>query len=285
MSSLEIGLCWGTLVQASLPELIEAAGRHGFPTLAVRPDTFLNTVAAGTDGAVTAERNLRRQLRDAGVRVQVIDAIGAGLPGGRAAEPTHAGGIVAGSMETCLRVAEALEAPIVNVCHYPYYEGGEIVLQEMIDTVGAISRAAAARGVRIVLEFVPNTGIPDLGNALAIVSGVGMSNCGIMLDPWHLSRSGGTVEDVRALPTGAIGGLQLDDRTPPPPNSAYVPMTGRDLPGEGQLPLIEIVHAALANNPALTAEVEVFSEELRQLPIDAAALRVRRAVDRWCAGL
>lgn len=280
MSGLEIGLCWGTLVQASLPELIEAAGRHGFPTLAVRPDTFLDTVSAGTDTAI-----LRRHLRDAGVRVQVIDAIGAGLPGGRAAEPTHAGGVVAGSMETCLRVAEALAAPIVNVCHYPYYEGGAVVLQEMIDSVGAISRAAEARGVRIVLEFVPNTGIPDLANALAIVSGVAMANCGIMLDPWHLSRSGGTVEDVRALPAGTIGGLQLDDRTPPPPGSAYVPMTGRDLPGEGQLPLIDIVHAALANNPNLTAEVEVFSEELRQLPVDTAALRVRRAVDAWRARL
>lgn len=280
MSNLEIGLCWGTLVQASLPELIETAGCHGFPTLAVRPDTFLDTVAAGTD-----VNNLRRHLRDAGVRVQVIDAIAAGLPGGRAAEPTHAGGVVAGSVETCLRVAEALEAPIINVCHYTYFEGGAVELQEMIDTVGAISRAAETRGLRIVLEFVPGTGIPDIANALAIVTGVGMRNCGIMLDPWHLSRSGGTVEDVRALPAGAIGGLQLDDRTPPPPDSAYVPMTGRDLPGEGQLPLIDIVHAALANNPNLTAEVEVFSEELRQLPIDAAASRIKRAVDKWRAGL
>ena len=61
-------------------------------------------------------------------------------------------------------------------------------------------------------------------------------------------------------------------------------MTGRDLPGEGDLPLREIALAALENNPALTAELEVFSEELRSLSVDDAAKRVRAAVDAWLDG-
>jgi|SRR5579863_7826968 len=280
MDGLEIGLCWGTLVQATLPELIEAAGRHGFPTLSVRPDIFLDTVAGG----VTAKM-LRQMLRDAGVRVQVIDAISAGLPGGRPAAPSHPGGMVVGSAETCLFVAEELEAPIINICHYGDWQGGPVLLPEMIDAVSTISRDAAARGKRIVMEFVPDTGIPSIHDALAIVRGVGMDNCGILLDPWHLSRNGGTVEDIRNLPPHTIGAFQLDDRTLPPPGTAYVPMTGRDLPGEGELPLIELCKAALANNPELTAEVEVFSEELRGLVVDAAAARVRQAIDKWRAAL
>ena len=58
-------------------------------------------------------------------------------------------------------------------------------------------------------------------------------------------------------------------------------MTGRSLPGEGELPLGEIIAAALANNPAITIELEVFSEELREMPLDAAAARVASAVEVW----
>jgi sugar phosphate isomerase/epimerase len=280
MPELEIGVCWGTLRQANLVEIIDAAGRHGFPTLSVRPDMFLDALEQGFD-----EKALRLRMRDAGVRVQVIDAISAGLPGGRTPEPTHPGEVVASSAETCMRTAEALKAPVVNLCHYTYFDGGPVMLSEMIDTAGAISREAAARGLRIVMEFVPNTGIPSIGDALAIARGVAMTNCGVLLDPWHLARSGGTVDDIRRLPTGLIGGFQLDDRKPPAPGEPYLPMTGRELPGEGELPLWELTHAALMNNPALTAEVEVFSAELRNLSIDAAAARVRAAVDKWRAGL
>lgn len=280
MRKLEIGLCWGTLEKASLVELIEAAGRHGFPTLSLRPDMVLDAMAQGL-----GETALRRRLGDAGVRVQVIDAISAGLPGGRAAAPTHPDGVVSSSTETCLRVAEVVEAPILNLCHYSYFEGGPVMLPEMIDAVGAISHEAARQGRRVVMEFVPHTGIPTIGDALAIMRGVNLENCGILLDPWHLARSGGTLDDVRALPPGAIGAFQLDDRTAPPPGAPYVPMSGRDLPGEGELPLIDLCRAALANNPDLTAEVEVFSQELRDLSVDAAAARVKAAVTAWRAGL
>jgi sugar phosphate isomerase/epimerase len=60
-------------------------------------------------------------------------------------------------------------------------------------------------------------------------------------------------------------------------------MTGRLLPGEGELPLGEIVSAALANSPALTIEVEVFSEELGAMTADAAAARTAAAVAAWRA--
>ena len=61
--SLEIGLCWGTLQNASLTGLIEAAGRHGFPTLSIRPDMVRACLENGTSAAA-----LRRHLADAGVR-------------------------------------------------------------------------------------------------------------------------------------------------------------------------------------------------------------------------
>lgn len=275
---LKIGLCWGTLLNASLPELIEAAGRHGFPTLSIRPDTVLACIEGGV-----SEAGLRRLLADAGVRVQVIDALAGGMPGMEAATAAAraAGRPGPASEDTCFAVAEIVGSPMVNVSLF----GGEPAsLDALAEAIGATSRRAAARGLGIVLEFVPGTTIPDIGFARAIAERCGEPNCRILLDPWHLVRSGGTLADVLALPAGMLGAFQLDDWRTPEPGAAYVPMTGRDLPGEGELPLHALTRAALANNPALTAEVEVFSEELRGLSIDAAAARVAKAVATWRDG-
>lgn len=276
---LEIGLCWGTLINASLTELIDAAARHGFTTLSVRPDSIVGLLNDGM-----SDKALRRRLRDAGVRIRVIDALGGGLPGmdARTALSIAQGNTAPADEATCFRTAEAVECPMINVSLF----GGDPVPQhELADAIGAVSRRAAKHGFDMVLEFVPGTAIGDIHVARAIVEQCGASNCRILLDPWHLARSGGTLEDVMALPQGMIGSVQLDDRTPPEPGAPYVPMSGRDLPGEGQLPLHDIVRAALANNPGLTAEVEVFSEELRAMPTDEAASRVACAVAAWRAAL
>jgi sugar phosphate isomerase/epimerase len=272
MRHIEVGLCWGTLENASLLELIEAAGAHGFSTLSVKPRMVISTLQHELDAAA-----LRRRLDDAGVRVQVIDAIGGDLPGATVGGAT---GWDPAPAAMCFRAAEEVGAPIVNICHFKFV-GEPPGLAEMTDAVGAITRDAASRGLRVVLEFVPDSGIPDLSFAMAIVKGVKLPNCGVLVDPWHLARTGGTVDDLRGLPSGAIGAFQLDDRTAPPAGTPYVPRTGRDLPGEGELPLRDIALAVLDNNPTLTAEVEVFSDELRSLSTDEAARRVRASVDAW----
>lgn len=272
-----IGLCWGTIHRANLLGTIELAARHGFPTLQIPPDIYFAVRDAGTSDAA-----LRKRLADAGVKVRLIDAVTAGMPG-LPTEPVTFRGVIMPRHDaaTCLQVNDALEAPLLNLSHYL---GQPAPLADMAEAVGAISRLAAARGVTLTLEFVPDSGIRSLGEAHEIAVASGEANCTVHLDTWHLSRSGGTAADIAALPPGAIGAFQLSDRVPPPPGTRYVPMTGRLLPGEGEMPLREIVRAALANSPGLTIETEVFSEELAGLDSDAAASRVAEAVRRWQAG-
>jgi sugar phosphate isomerase/epimerase len=273
----EVGLCWGTIHKASLVETIEVAARHGFPTLQVPPGIYLDAIEAGFD-----DRTLRRRLSDAGVRVRLIDCISANIPG-MPTDPIIFKGQVMPRFDaaSCIAVAEALEAPLVNISHYL---GKPVPLEEMAEAVGKVCRQAAERGVAIVLEFVPDSGIRSIYEAQAIVDVCGEPNCSIQLDTWHLARTGGSAADIRALPANAIGAFQLSDRIEPPPGTTYVPMTGRLLPGEGALPLGEIVQAALANSPELTLEVEVFSEELNELPVDSAAARTAAAVRGWREG-
>jgi hypothetical protein len=93
------------------------------------------------------------------------------------------------------------------------------------------------------------------------------------------------VDDVRRLPPGAIANIQISDRTPLLPGSVYTPMTGRQIPGKGRLPLRALMAAALANSPDATADIEALNEEFRDLPIGEAAALLAAAVQDWRATL
>jgi sugar phosphate isomerase/epimerase len=267
----EIGLCWGTVSPATLVETIEAAARHGFPAITVDPVLYFDGLAAGLDAA-----GLRRRLADAGVRVRVIDGIWTGIAG-LPSEPVRVGDNLMQRFDAaqCLEVAEALEAPLISFGHYL---GDPVPRAAIAEGVGAACRLAARSGVAIVLEFILESGMPSIAEAQAVAVECGESNCGVLVDTWHWSRTGATLGDIRALPKGAIKAGQLNDRIPPPPGTPYVPMSGRLLPGEGELPLAGIIAACLANNPEVTFEVEVFNAELKALSPDAAAERTAAAV-------
>jgi sugar phosphate isomerase/epimerase len=147
-----------------------------------------------------------------------------------------------------------------------------------------MGRRAAAHGLQISLEFIPGTGMPDLVTANEIVELAGEPNLGVLFDTWHFVRSGSTLEQLRALPPGRINALQISDRIPPPPGAAYVPMSGRLFPGEGEQPLDEILKLVFANNASITAEIEVFSADLSAMPVAAAAEHAAQAIRTWLAG-
>jgi sugar phosphate isomerase/epimerase len=278
---MDIGLGCGMFLDSTLPELIEIAARHGFPHISARPWAFTAALETGH-----SEQSLRRLLKDAGVRVTMMDALTKGMPGVhsppifdeaiRATLPPDA--LAPPDQETCLRSAEVLEAPYVNVS---LFRGARVPLPQMADAVGDLCRRAAMRGIAVTLEFYPDSGLPDLEFAREVVVACGESNCAITLDVWHLARSGGTVQDIRRLPPGVIAGIQLSDRIAPLPGAPYVPFQGRLFPGEGELPLGEIIRAALDNSPLIRAEIEVLDQELRSLSADAVAARTTAALARW----
>lgn len=273
-----IGLCWGTINQANLIEMIEAAARHGFPTISVTPGIYHEALDAGFDAAA-----LRRRLADAGVRVRVVEGISTGFPGQPTGPISYRGRLLKRhDAAACIAVAEAVGAPFVSATHY---QGDPTPLATIAEVAGEACRLAGERGIGVTLEFIPGSAIPDVAAGRTVVEMSGEANCTIMVDTWHLVRSGGTAADVRALPAGMVGTFQLADRIEPAPGAAYVPMSGRSLPGEGDLPLAEMVAAAVENNPDLTLELEVFSEELAVMTPDAAAARTAAAVEAWRTAL
>lgn len=266
MDDFPVGLCWLTLPSAGFIDLVELAARFDFRTLAIGPKLVLDRLEAGDTPA-----QLRRRLSDAGVRVAYVDAITSGLPGLAACDPP-------GDPKTCFDCAEMLEAPMANVAHY---RGQTPDFDELVDGVGAMCRDAARRGLKLGLEPIPKSGFPDLAFTERLVVASGEDNCGMIFDPTHWSRAGSTLADIDALAPGRIIGFQLCDITP---SRKLEPSHGfftRDLPGEGELPLWQVTEAVLANNPALTIELEALTLELRDLPPEAGAMRCREAMQAW----
>jgi sugar phosphate isomerase/epimerase len=279
----EIGLGCANLLQLTLPEFIDTAERAGFGRITVRPYAFARALDDGWSAS-----DLRRRLADAHIAVTMVDALTHALPGMRDVSGLGADVLARLPPEvldppdeaTCFRTATELGAPVLNVTHYM---GDPVPLDVMADAVGDVSRRAAPRGLRLCLEFIPDTGIPDLPFAQALVEACGEPNVAILLDVFHLDRSGGTVDDVRRLPPDAIAGIQLSDRTRPVPGTGHVPLGGRQLPGEGEMPLRDLLAAALDNSPTATVDLEVLNDELRTLPAHEAAARLAATADAWRA--
>jgi len=263
-----IGLCWGTAIGTPLEPLIDAAGGAGLGAVTLTAGMYEASRARG----MSAEQ-LRARLADNGVRVHAIDPLIGVLPGTpKPAEvPAENRAFFEFTEERCYEAAAALEAETINLAHFG---GRPVAQQEFIDCLGPLAERAARRGVRLTLEFLPESAIPDLAAAQRIVAAVGSKNLTLMLDTWHFARSGGTLAQLQAVPRGLIGGLQISDRREPPPGTAYTPMGGRLLPGEGEIPLVSLLRCLLAREPGLTVAVEVFSDELKALPAHEIAARV-----------
>jgi sugar phosphate isomerase/epimerase len=249
-------LCALTVRQASLPELIDVAGDAGYASITTSPVH----VAASK----TSLSSLRRRCDEAGVTIGYLDGLSTPLPG-----------ITEGvSEDVFFEQAEMLGTRLVNVVHY----GGDPMVEhaEMVDALGALADRAARRALSLVVEFIPGTAIPDLPVAIELVRAVDRANLRILLDTWHLGRSGGgpdlLVDDVPAL----VGAVQVSDRTREQDRQPYVPMSGRYLPGEGELPLAAMLRPVLAAHPRMPVGVEVINDELRAMtPREAATVAHR----------
>ena len=109
----------------------------------------------------------------------------------------------------------------------------------------ACCAAAEAAGIGIALEFHSYSPVRSLAQALRIVEENGYQGAGLVVDTLHFDR-GGQPGDLAGLPEGRLRFVQLADAPatrPAPQDLRREARTGRLYPGEGQLPLFEILDA------------------------------------------
>ncbi len=96
----------------------------------------------------------------------------------------------------------------------------------------------------------------------------------MLLDTWHLARGGGRLEDLTDDDLALVGGVQLSDRSPEQSSEPYVARKGRKIPGDGALPLARLTSDLRRLHPDLPIGIEVLSDEIDDLGLDAGARRL-----------
>lgn len=134
-------------------------------------------------------------------------------------------------------------------------------------------------GIKVVCEFLPIFPLNTLSMAAEIVATSKATNGGVLIDNLHLSRSGASVDDVRAMPTELFPYLQICDAPAERPGDfgglLDEALNRRLCPGEGFLPIVELLQAV----PDVPLSFEVRSKFLRDIadPVERAKYLLRFA--------
>jgi sugar phosphate isomerase/epimerase len=149
-----------------------------------------------------------------------------------------------------LDVLAELGAPRINVVSL------DPDLGRTFDQLGALTELGAQRNIETDVEPVPGLTIGDLPTAVAALEHVGRPDSRLLIDTMHLVRSGSCAADLLALDPEHIGYAQLNDTTLAPRIDNYMEeaMYERMVPGEGELPLLDILSAL---PPDIVIELEV----------------------------
>ncbi|HTW03792.1 MAG TPA: sugar phosphate isomerase/epimerase [Streptosporangiaceae bacterium] len=172
-------------------------------------------------------------------------------------------------------------------------------LTRLSERFAELTRIAAPYGVRPLIEFMAYKTVRTLDDAVAIAARSGGG--GVLLDALHIRRCGADIGQVARIDPVLLGYVQLCDAPLEPPGEADLPgdwvlprgqtpdggaaaleaRAGRLLPGEGALPLTELLSVLPAAIP-VAVEAPRLSLRDRLTPAQFAA-RARRSLDQVLA--
>jgi sugar phosphate isomerase/epimerase len=182
-----------------------------------------------------------------------------------------------------IRIVPQMDWALINtVLAFAQQFGATRMLVADNDPVSARSKVSLAQlaeralpyGVMPHVEFMPWTCAPNLVAAQERVAGI--ANCAVLLDSFHLVRSGGQVEELQHGDP-QIGYLQLCDIGGPIPKMDEILREARSarlFPGEGDIDLLRL----LQRLPDIAISLEVPADALRDAGW-TAEMRARRAMD------
>ena len=263
--SRPISLAHLTVLDTTPPELVAVAAAAGFRSIGIRltatPSVGVPPYDMLHEGPML--RETLERMADTGVSVLDTEFL--------RFEPDQPVGIPEGFLEVSAR----LGAKHVLVMSAEPDEA------RTIDRFGDLCDRAAQYGLHVGLEFAVYTGVRTLAHAAQIVGKAKRANASVLVDALHFSRSGGIPAHIRAADPSLFRYAQICDASldmPGPtdtPNLIREARTGRLLPGEGVLPLAELVAALPAGAPLA---IEAPCRATAELPALERARRAYRAM-------
>jgi sugar phosphate isomerase/epimerase len=267
LSKLPLALAWGTL-RAPFPERVAAAAGAGFRRIGLMIGEYLALRAAGWSDAA-----LQEVLDEHSVAISEVEVLF-----GFAAPPGPAGvaerpGLVYNDPElerAAFHLADVFAVPTVQAAGT---FSAPPPAADAAQAFGLLCDRAAAHGLRVALEFVPYTDIPDVVTASAIIAEASRPNGGLCVDSWHFYRGRPDLEALAEVPADRIFLIQVNDGPlrPDDANRRHDAVHNRRVPGAGEFDLLTWLRAM--GRPGLDAavSVEVYSDALARLdPAEAA---------------
>jgi sugar phosphate isomerase/epimerase len=144
-------------------------------------------------------------------------------------------------------------------------------LDIVAERFGALCDRAEAHGLRVALEFLPWTAIPDAATAWEIVELAGRENGGVLVDSWHYFRGAADPEQVRTIPPHRVVVIQFDDADDYKGGDLLEDTMKRRLPGEGTFDLAGFIRLLDGMGVTAPISVEIISPEQQARPLIEAA--------------
>ena len=254
-----LGLAHFTVLEVPPLDLISLAARIGYASVGLRlhpafPGAPYYTIPTGS----SAMREMKEHMQGEGVSVYDIEFV--------IIDPDFA----AERLRAMLESAGELGAQRLSVCGDDPDRGRlEANFAELCDLAGGF-------GMGVDLECMAWRQVSSFPEAVRIVEAAGHPNGGALVDALHLSRTGGSPGDLKAVPPQRIRSVQLCDAPATRPGSTEAIIeearSKRLPPGDGDLPLRELL-AVLPDDVCLSVEVPM---DVRQ-PAEGRARQVFEA--------
>ncbi|MBV6416026.1 MAG: hypothetical protein CMLOHMNK_00553 [Steroidobacteraceae bacterium] len=168
--------------------------------------------------------------------------------------------------------ADALRARHIKVM--PPFGNEGWSRQRLIDEYGELCAEAEDHNLLMPIEMIPFSDLPTLDAALSIPAGAEAANGGLLIDVWHVVRSGGCFEDIQRVPSRYLLAAEIDDADRVMRGEIREDtMHHRKFCGEGDFDVPAFIAAMTRAGYRGPYGVEILSDELRRLPLAEAARR------------
>lgn len=256
-----------TIKTRPLPEKIEVTARAGFDGI----ELWCQDVETYLEDGGSLSR-LRAMLSHAGLAVPSMIALQAWAhlspEEWRAFLPVARRRLRLASELGCPRLVASPSRPVCPI-------------EQTAERYADLLRLGRSIGTLPVMEFLGFTEqVKDLPTVLEVVARSNDPQATIVLDPFHIFRGGGSFRDVLLVPGHRVGICHFNDAVGTPPREQQTD-ADRVMPGEGALPLVDLLHQLVAVGYTGPISLELFRPDLwDQDPLSVAreGIRSMRAV-------
>ncbi|MEJ8853738.1 sugar phosphate isomerase/epimerase [Variovorax robiniae] len=231
-----IALAALTVLELTPPEMVTCAHEAGYSHVGIRLLPATPTEPQyDIVGDTPLLREVEARLADTGIKVLDVEIFRI-KPDVRAA-----------NYEAAIATAARLGASELLVA------GNDPDDARQIESFAAFCELAGRYGLGAVLEFMPWTEAKNLTQAARIVERCGAKNAGVLIDPFHFSRSRSRIEDIASIPPSRLRYLQFCDvpaEIPPTMEEIlHQARAERLFPGEGGVDLVGLLRAVPRDIP------------------------------------